>query len=126
MRALSICGASFTLLMMVGTLADQAQGAVRKCLPAVRAEGTDAASEAGARRKAIEGWLAAAAAQGNEFTRFALSAERKIDCRRIEAGPYVCSVSAMPCAVLQNPDLLPPEAYDRQTPAREPSIEKSR
>lgn len=96
---------------------DAAWGAVRKCMPHVRVEASDRESETEARRKAIESWLVRATDFGPEYTKFQLSAEQTIAFNSAEAGAFLCTIAAMPCAVVQNSDNLPPEAYEKRSPA---------
>ena len=78
-----------------------ASAAVRHCAPRLDVV-EEAASEAIARRRALELWTVAARQLGEPFTRWQLATGRSLDCVRI-AGGFRCRAGGAPCAISQVP-----------------------
>lgn len=85
-----------------------ADAAVRQCTPQpIVAVGEDAASEAAARKLALERWVADAAKLGAQWTSWRLAVSRDLSCAKRADGGFACRVVGSPCAIAQNPDKLP-------------------
>jgi hypothetical protein len=79
--------------------AAEARAAVRICGAIVVAEGADK-SEAGARRKALDGWREGASRLGTGYEAWRVATDRALVCRPAE-GLVVCRASARPCTIKQ-------------------------
>ena len=99
---------------------------MRRCLAPVRSEISQAATEAAAKRMALESWTAKTAAFGAGFTRWQLAVQRILVCKPLTAPGtrgFACVASGTPCTIQQNPSgPLPPGAQPtppvpRDTPA---------
>ena len=100
-------GVGAVAVAMLGAL--PAQAAVRQCTtrPTI-ATGEDAASEAAARKQALGRWVAEAAKiGGTAWTSWRLATSRDLNCQKRAEGGFACRAVAMPCMIMQNPDVLP-------------------
>lgn len=81
--------------------------AVSECLPEMAGRKAEARTEIGARKAALDDWMAKARAIGPGYTRWQIAFNRRIDCTRIDPNRFQCQAIALPCTVKQvpNPDL---------------------
>ena len=86
-----------------------AHAAVRQCAPRPTiAIGEDAASEAAARKQALERWVAAAAKIGGPpWSSWRLAVSRELSCQKRADGVIACRAVGLPCMIVQNPGMLP-------------------
>jgi hypothetical protein len=89
-----------------------ASAAMRVCGDVIARAGEDRGSERMARQRAMEQWIAAAAAVGPAFSRWQLAIGRSLSCLVLPDGTHRCQAYAQPCGISQVPGGLPPGTAD--------------
>ncbi len=110
-------------LLAVAFGVSPAQAAVRQCTerPTVTV-GEDAASEAAARKQALDRWVSEAAKLGVQWTSWRLAVSRDFKCERRAEGGFACRVVGAPCAIVQNPAKPPKFEPDTKPPKPQQDI----
>ena len=77
----------------------EAYAAVNVCKDMHTSQAVEDKSEAMAKKRALENWVAHASRYGEQFTRWGNAWERHFDCARADTGLFRCVAVARPCAV---------------------------
>ena len=100
--------AMFGVVALAQLLVTPATAAVRRCEANITHVGTSKASELDARRNALTAWSSAANVLGTPYALWRLASDPSIVCTRGAASEHLCTASAKPCALIQNPNNPPP------------------
>jgi hypothetical protein len=60
-------------------------------------------SELLAKKRALENWVAHASRYGEQYARWGIAWDRRLDCTRSDTGLFRCKALARPCAIRQVP-----------------------
>lgn len=81
----------------------EAHAAMALCERSHAGEVAEDKSELVAKKRALDSWLAQAAKHGEQYTRWGIPWNRRLDSTRTEAGLFRCQAAGRPCAVRQVP-----------------------
>lgn len=81
----------------------EARAATALCEAMLAGEVAEDKDELAAKKRALESWVAGAKQLGEEFTRWAIAYNRRIDCARTSTGLHRCKAVGQPCTIKQVP-----------------------
>jgi hypothetical protein len=102
--AVSLCAAVATAIV---SHAPDAAAAVRVCRPAVSGAIGEGKTDQEAKRLAIANWATRAGQHGAAYASWRIANNKKLICAAGGHGRMRCQATANPCAIVQNPGLLP-------------------
>lgn len=101
--------ATLIALGVVATLPNPTHAAVAACKALYVGEEAENSSELLAKKRALESWSKGAQLHGEQFTRWGIAWNRRLDCTRTAAGTFRCQAAGHPCTIQQVPseNLIP-------------------
>ena len=80
-----------------------AQASVALCELSLSGEIAEDGNEAVARKRALDSWVGHARRLGEQYTRWGIAWNRRIDCSPLEHGGFRCQASGQPCTIQHVP-----------------------
>jgi hypothetical protein len=100
-------GHLLALLIALGAMAampNPSRAAVAACKAPLAGEHVEDRSETTAKRHALESWTKATRLHhGEQFTRWGIAWNRRLDCKRTDKGVFRCQAIGHPCTIEQVP-----------------------
>jgi hypothetical protein len=83
--------------------------AVAVCEQSHAGEMAEDRSASAAKKRALANWVVRASRHGEQFTRWGIAWNRRLDCSRTDAGLLRCQATARPCTIRHVPptDTIP-------------------